>query len=148
MTSQDYNKAIAYIIPLIVKNNAGRVAIAFKEAGYSKNYIPSGELEARLFQLHNINPQKFYEVMNTIPWNYGEVETNKPEIRDRIIEFTGTKDSREAKGDWWKNLLASLFSQPQQQQGPVAYTTNTGAMIGLVVVAIGIIVALIFIVRS
>lgn len=54
MMNSDYSKAISLLIPLIVKNNAGKVAIVLKQAGYAaKNYIPAAELEAALFKLHS-----------------------------------------------------------------------------------------------
>ncbi len=60
----DYNLDIALIIPLIVKNNAGKTAIALREAGYEKkNFIEASELEAKLFQLHTANPVLLYKVI-------------------------------------------------------------------------------------
>ncbi len=108
--TEDQNKSVALIIPLIVTNNAGKVAIALRDAGYAKKFIPPGELEAGLFQLYTANPDKFFEVMKTIPWNYGEKTTNKPEIKDELIKLV-VSNSRNAdyevdKETWWKELIA------------------------------------------
>lgn len=144
----DYNKAIALIIPLIVKNNPGKVALALRDAGYSKNFIPQGELEAKLFQIHTVDPNKFFVLMSNIPWNYGEVENNKPEIRDRLIELSGMKDSAETRGDWWKALLGLLQGQSNPPPSAPQPAKSMWPLLALAIVGIAIVVAVIFIIRS
>ena len=154
MTS-DQNRAIALIIPLIVKNNAGKVAIALRDAGYSKDFIPASDLEARLFQLYIANPTMFFEVMKTIPWNYGEAETNKPEIRDELINLvTSNTGYQVSKDNWWKILIA-LLGPAVPAQGRMAAPVPSTFMgfsfgIGFLIVLAGlsIVIALILLFRS
>lgn len=150
----DQNKAIALIIPLIVKNNAGKVALALRDAGYSKDFIPAPDLEARLFQLYTANPDLFFSTMKSVPWNYGEVETNKPEIRDQLIQvvsqITGTEVSKET---WWPELLDILNPVKQAERSaaaPTNYSVSTGNFsyviaILFILAALVIIIALIII---
>lgn len=143
----DQNKAIALIIPLIVKNNAGKVSRVLKDAGYSKDFIPGPELEARLFQLYTANPDMFFDLMKTIPWNYGEIETNKPEIREElrklVAESTGHPVSKET---WWPELVSLLDPRNSQRPAPAVKTSSEGVsnwMIFFSIIAIiGIIIAL------
>lgn len=148
----DQNKAIALIIPLIVKNNAGKVAIALRNSGYSKKFIPASELEARMFQFYTANPDKFFEVMKTIPWNYGEIETNKPEIRDELIKLVSDNTGYEVSKDtWWPELIALLSkSVPVQQNRNISMANYRMGMYGilLVLAAIGIVLGLIYMFRS
>lgn len=117
------NKAIALIIPLIVKNNAGKVALALRDAGYSKDFIPAPDLEARLFQLYNANPDLFFSTLKSIPWNYGETETNRPEIKDQLIQvvsqITGTEVSKDT---WWPELLDIVNPAVQAEENTDAPT--------------------------
>lgn len=107
--ASEINKAISLIIPLIVKNNAGKVALALRDAGYSKDFIPAPDLEAKLFQLYIANPDLFFSTMKSIPWNPGENETNKPEIKERLIAIVSEVSGREvAKDTWWPELLDYL----------------------------------------
>lgn len=147
MTLQEKNKAIPIIIHLIVLNNAGGVARALKEAGYeSKNYVPESELEMALLQLYMADQVRFFEVMKSIPWNYGHIETNKPEIKDELIKLVVANTGYEVSKDtWWQELIALL--------GP--YTENKiierkNYCLGFLLVAafIGLIVVLILIFRS
>lgn len=146
--TQEYNKAIALIIPLIVKNNAGRVAIVLREYGYeSRNFIPQSELESALFKLHASDTGKFYEVVNKIDWNYGDVTTNKPEIRDRLMELVSTNTDATAKIDWWKSLLSLLQAQSvEPQPQPAPQQTKTGIW-GIVAVVVVIAVVIFFIIK-
>ena len=102
----EQNENIALIVPLIVKNNAFVGARAINLQGYSKDFVPHGELEAKLFQMYLANPDLFFQVMNTIPWQYGEKETNNH--REQLIAFTGMNDTPETKGQWWKQLLIKV----------------------------------------
>ncbi len=104
----DTNKNIALIVPTIVMNNAFGTARALKDAGYSKDFIPDGELEAKMFQLYLANPTKFFEVLSSIPWLESETKTNKPEIKQRLIALSGIKDTAENRGDWWKKLVTNI----------------------------------------
>lgn len=147
--TQDKNKAIALIIPLIVKNNAGKVAIALRDAGYSKSFIPGPELEARLFQLYTANPDMFFEVIKTIPWNYGEAETNKPEIKDELIKLVSEgSDIEISKDNWWQQLIVMLSPVNIEERQLPAITKNYGVVILLVVAIIGISVALYYMFKS
>lgn len=146
----DKNKAIALIIPLIVKNNAGQVAIALRDAGYSKDFIPETELEAKLFQLYTANPDMFFEVMKNIPWNYGQAETNKPEIRDELIKLvTDHSDKEISKDNWWPELIDLLAKHDS-----IAYETKKCCQITfgigflLVIAIVGILIGIILLVRS
>lgn len=105
------DKSIVLIVPTIVMNNAFGTARALKDAGYSKDYIPDGELEAKMFQLYLANPIKFFEVLNSIPWLESETKTNKPEIKQRLIALSGIKDTAENRGDWWKQLVNNIKLQ-------------------------------------
>lgn len=149
----DQNKAIALIIPLIVKNNAGKVAIALRNAGYSKGFIPQSELEARLFQLYTANPDMFFEIMKTISWNYGEVETNRSEIKDELIKLVSANYNLEpSKDNWWGQLIAMIApAVPAQQReaapaSPLSKSYGIPVLIALAVVAVA--VALYFLFRS
>ena len=104
--NSEYNKAIALISHLIVLNNAGGVARALINAGYErKTYIDDNELELILLRTYLADKTKFFEVMNTIAWNYGETRTNTPEIKEGLMALTNLPDTAESKGDWWKRLL-------------------------------------------
>lgn len=146
----DQNRAIALIIPLIVKNNAGKVAIALRDAGYSKDFIPASDLEARLFQLYIANPTMFFEVMKSIPWNYGEAETNKPEIRDELINLvTSNTGYQVSKDNWWKILIALLGPAiPAQERISSPVPPSNGPSFGIVflivVAAIALLIGLIW----
>lgn len=145
--TQDQNKAIALIIPLIVKNNAGKVAIALKNSGYSKKYIPQAELEAKLFQFYIANPDGFFAMMKTIPWNYGEIETNKPEIRDELIKLVAAGTENEVSKDtWWQELIAILSEKapdpaPAQRKAP-SKSKKYGMGILLLLAFVGIVTAI------
>lgn len=112
----DQNKAIALIIPLIVKNNAGKVALALREAGYSKDFIPTPDLEARLFQLYTANPDLFFSIMKTIPWNPGHKETNEPELKEQLLAVVSEVTGKEiSKDTWWPELLDYLSPALQEE---------------------------------
>lgn len=146
----DQNKAIALIIPLIVKNNAGRVALALRNSGYSKKFIPPEDLEARMFQLYTANPDMFFEVMKTIPWNYGETETNKPEIKDQLIKLVVDNTGYEVSKDtWWPELIALLSRSVPVQEARLAnpQPRNYGLGFLLVLAIIGLILGLIYVFR-
>lgn len=109
MMNQENNKAIALIAHLIVLNNAGGTARALTNAGYErKTFIDDCELELILLRTYLADKKKFFEVMNTIPWHYGETRTNKSEIKEKLIALTNIMDSAESKGDWWKQILILL----------------------------------------
>lgn len=110
---KQYNKAITLLIRLIVLNNAGGVSRILKQEGYeTKNFIPPGELEAALLQLYMADSDKFFSLMKKIAWNYGDVETNKPEIRNELMKLSGSDpDSQEDKLVWWMKTL-DMLSQP------------------------------------
>lgn len=150
----DQNKAIALIIPLIVKNNAGKVALALRDAGYSKDFIPVGDLEARMFQLYTANPDMFFEVMKDIPWNNGHAETNKPEIKDELIKLVAANSSSDiSKDNWWPELLSQLSRSNESKEQPSAYGQNIswscyGIAILILLAGIGIAVALYFLLKS
>lgn len=147
--TQDQNKAIALIIPLIVKNNAGKVAIALRNAGYSKDFIPAPDLEARMFQLYTANPDMFFEVMKDIPWNYGETETNKPEIKDELIKLVSSNPDYEfSKETWWQELVAMLTPAVPVQRELPAPAKNYGVVILLVAAIVGISIALYYLFKS
>lgn len=114
MTTADYNKAVASAIKLIVANNGGKVAYALRSAGYeTKDYVESPELEMALFQLHSVDPKKFYQLLSTVPWNSGNHNwTNEPKYRDEIMKLVGdASGSQVARGNWWDIFLTLL--QPQ-----------------------------------
>lgn len=146
----DKNKAIALIIPLIVKNNAGKVAIAIRDAGYSKDFIKDPELEAKLFQLYTANPDMFFEVMKNIPWNSGQIETNKPEIRDELIKLVSHHSDKEiSKDNWWHELI-TLLAQDDSVAGETKKCCTISFGIGflLVVAVIGILIGVVLLIRS
>ncbi len=152
--TEDQNKSVALIIPLIVTNNAGKVAIALRDAGYAKKFIPPGELEAGLFQLYTANPDKFFEVMKTIPWNYGEKTTNKPEIKDELIKLV-VSNSRNAdyevdKETWWKELIALLSPgvPALEEQRTESKKKNYGLIFLLATAAIALVIGFILLIRS
>lgn len=149
----DQNKAIALIIPLIVKNNAGKVALALRDAGYSKDFIPVGELEAKMFQLYTANPDLFFEVMKDIPWNNGEQETNKPEIKDQLIQLVAANSANEvSKDNWWPELLDMLSRSNELKEENSASGNISWSFIGIafliLLAGIGIGVALYLLFRS
>jgi len=111
----DYNKAIALIIPLIVKNNAGAVAISLRNEGYETkaSIIPAPELEAKMFQVFMADPDRFFTMMDKISWDYGETITNTPEIKGELMALMGMDDTPETKGQWWKKLLLSVQNEYQ-----------------------------------
>jgi len=147
--TQDKNKAVSLLIPLIVKNNAGKAAIALKDAGYSQGYIPAAELEARLFQLYTANPKRFFEVIKEIPWNYGETETNKPEIKEELIKLVSEgSDIEISKDNWWKELINMLSEDTQVEQQSRVPAKNNGMVFLLIAAAVGIVIALIFIFKK
>lgn len=147
MTTNDYNKAVASVIKLIVANNAGKVAQGLRSAGYeTKDFVPASELETALFQLHSANPNKFYEVLSGIQWNYGNNNwTNEPKYRDEIMKLVGEQSgSAVAKGSWWEILLTLLQPQaPPPQPLPVSQGRGAGFWIGMSAIAIGIVVVII-----
>lgn len=150
--ASETNKAIALIIPLIVKNNAGKVALALREAGYSKDFIPAPDLEAKLFQLYNANPDLFFSTMKTIPWNQGENETNKPEVKDQLLAAVSQVTGKEiSKDTWWPELLDYLNPalQPEEEIIPDSSSRNRGLSFAVgslfVLAIIGIIICLLLI---
>lgn len=98
-------KYIILITNLIVRNNGGAAARALMEMGYEKKYIENEELEKALLQLYLADPDKYFNLLISIPWNYGHIETNKPEIRDAILKAMNITDTIETKGEWWKALV-------------------------------------------
>lgn len=148
--NENKNKIVSLIIPLIVKNNAGKVAIALRDAGYSKNFIKDTELEAKLFQLYTANPDMFFEVMKNIPWNPGQIETNKPEIRNELIKQVDAYSHKEiSKDNWWPELIALLAqddSMIHETKKCCQITFGIGFL--LVVAVIGIIVGIVLLIRS
>lgn len=112
MTIREYNKAIILLIHLIVMNNAFKVANALKEVGYdTKNFIPAPELEAALLQLYMADPNKFFQVMNNVTWNYGHVATNVPEGRDQVINLISQAGIETDKSNWWQNFIGLITKQ-------------------------------------
>ena len=107
-----------YIIPLtnlIVRNNSGAVARALMELGYDKKFIQNEELEKALLQLYMADPDKYFDVLISIPWNYGHTETNK-DIRDSILKSMNITDTIETKGEWWKKLVEEIRSEVGSQR--------------------------------
>lgn len=98
----DYNKAIACIIPLIIKNNAAAIAHEIRKAGYQtkKNIIPEAELEAKCFQLYITDPKKFFAVMQNVSWNNGHKETNTDEYKKIITIINAPQGIH-----WWNHLV-------------------------------------------
>lgn len=105
------NKSIALIVPAIVMNNAFGSKRALEEAGYSKSFIPDGEMEAKLFQLYLANPEKFFELLNSIPWLENETQTNRPEIKQRLIALSGIQNTPATRGEWWKKIVQMIQTQ-------------------------------------
>lgn len=137
--TQDQSKAIVFIIPLIVKNNAGKVAIALKDAGYSKDFIPDGELEARLFQLYISNPDNFFQLMRSIPWNLGQKDTNLPETKDELIKLvTANTDTQISKDNWWPELITLLQKESHEPDGKYM---SVSFRIGFLLILTGIAIA-------
>lgn len=153
MNIQDYNKAITLLIHLIVQNNAGAVARALKQHGYddTKNYIPRPELEAALLQLYMADHYKFFELMRSISWNYGDTDTNKPEVRDELIKLSGIDPETETNKENWWQILIDLISK--QENGKDAYnqsndcTKNTVIIVALTLVSIAIVVTVFYIIK-
>lgn len=150
MTIKEYNKAITLLIHLIVLNNAGAVARALQQAGYPvKNYIPAAELEAALLQLHMANRTKFFEVMNNVSWNYGDLATNTVEIQDELKKLAGVPaGTATAKMDIWGTLIGLLLGGPSAPAPPPPPAVNTWAIVGLSLVVVGVIIAIIVIIRK
>lgn len=143
--TQDQNKAIALIIPLIVKNNAGKVAIALKDAGYSKDFIPDGELEARLFQLYISNPDNFFQIMKSIPWNPGQKDTNLPEIKDELIKMViANTDVQISKDNWWPELINLLQKESHEEGRYMPVSFRIGFLLILTGIAIAVALYAIF----
>lgn len=147
MKIQNYNSAVTLLIHLIVMNNPGGVARALKNLGYdSRNYVPASELEKALLQLHYADKEEFFQLMRNVSWNYGDMATNKPEIKQQLIELTGSDVSPNAKVEWWQLILQLVQgAPPTSSYTPTAQSgNNTNIMIGLalviVAVAIGIFV--------
>lgn len=103
-----YNKAIICIVHAIVINNAGAVARALMQEGYEKKYLGECEMELALLQVFLCDKHKFFSIMQSIDWNYGEKRTNAPEIKDKLIALSNMPDMPENKGDWWKHVLILL----------------------------------------
>lgn len=107
--NEEHNKAIICITHAIVLNNAFGVAMALKKIDYpKKNFIDDCELELTLLQIFLADRKKYFEVMNSIPWQPGEKRTNAPEIKDKLMALTNIPDTAESKGDWWKHILILL----------------------------------------
>jgi hypothetical protein len=103
------NKAISLTIPIIVQNNAAGVARVLRQLGYEKKtIIPAAELEAKMFQLYLADPKKFFAALANIEWLQSETETNKPEIKNKLIAIVGLQETPDTKGDWWKKLVSML----------------------------------------
>lgn len=141
MNQQDYNKAVIAVTRMIVANNPGAVARALRQAGYpTQDRIPSGDMEAALLQIHAINPQKYYDTLKSVSWNYGNSNwTNEPKYRDEIIKLIGN-GAQVAKGEWFQMLLGMLMPQAPKA-GSITYTPPRGAgfYIGMGLVAVAII---------
>lgn len=150
MTLQDQNKAVTIIIHLIVLNNAGGVARALNKEGYeSKDYIRAPELEKALLQLYIADSARFFEIMKTISWNYGHIETNKPEIKDELIKLVVSNTEHEVSKDtWWQDLIALICSAIPVEKNERIQNKNYGIGFLLVLAFIGLIIALIIIFRS
>lgn len=149
MNEKNYNSAIALLIQLIVKNNPGGVARALSKVGYeAKGFIPAVDLENALLQLHMGDQDAFFQVMKDIPWNYGDMATNKPEIRDQLIALTGSVDNATAKGEWWTVLLSLVQTVVTPPNAGPAPETNTTGIYVLAAVAVVIIIILILILVS
>ncbi len=147
MTSN--SKAIALIIPLIVKNNAGKVAIALKEICVEKDFLPAGKMESNLFQLYIYNPDAFFDVMKSIPWNPGESETNKPEIKDKLIRLVTENTNNEiSKTNWWPELIELLSKEPHPEKEEVKMEICFSLGFLLVLTGLGLVIALCLIFRS
>lgn len=116
-----------YVIPitsLIVRNNGGAAARALMEQGYEKKYIQNEELEKALLQLYLADPDKYFDLLISIPWNYGHTETNKPEIRDTILESMNLTDTTETKGEWWKALVNEVRKSQSTESEKVDSDAN------------------------
>lgn len=155
MTRAEYDRAVIGVVALIVKNNAGGVARALRDAGYTSKYdkIPESELEAELLKLHALDKNKFYAVMNNIPWNYGDTATNKPEIRDRIMGLVkmnnpNVNTDSTTKSDWWGGLLNLLSGSSAGTQISTTYSRNTTAIVALAVLGISLVIGLFFLIKS
>lgn len=111
MTRQEYNTTVASVIKLAVLNNAGSVSRALKKSGYpSKDFIPNSELESALFTLYVASPDKFFEVLRNVQWNYGNNNgTNDPKNLDPIIQqLSNETGSTVSKSDWWGTIVTVL----------------------------------------
>lgn len=150
MNTRDYNKAVTLLIHLIVINNAGAVARALKQAGYDvKSYIPAPELEMALLQLQMADTVKFFSLMQSIPWNYGDTETNKPEVRDELMKLVAAQSSIEiTKDNWWKILLAMVDSRIPAQSTCDRSINEKHFGIFKIAAIVAIIIVIIYIVRT
>lgn len=146
-----YNQAISLIIPLIVKNNAGKAAIVLRKAGYTaSDYIPASELEAKLFQIHTADPELFYAIIKEIPWNYGDSATNTPEIKDRLIILTQEQILTDvSKENWWQNLILLLEHQSQLllKSDSLRISSSGTSIWKVLLLLLAIIIAILLIIR-
>lgn len=113
MTREEYNQLVISVVELITANNAGGVARALKNAGYnSTDYISEPDLKVALLQLHATNPEKFYEVLQQVQWNFGKNNwTNDPQYRDPIVNSIlreAPVDTSMEKGAFWGTILGIL----------------------------------------
>ena len=113
MNLEDYNRTVAILVHLIVMNNAYGVAKALKDQGYdTQKFIPAPELEAALLQLHMASRDKFFKVMQNIPWNPGHVNTNQKVVIDNMIKLTQSKSGEMVdQTTWWPSLVGFVGSQ-------------------------------------
>lgn len=152
MTPQDYNKALATVIKMIVANNAGGVARALMNMGYpTRNKIPSSELESAMFTLYSASPEKFYEVLKSIPWLYNNNNwTNNAEYRSEIMELLGgTTRSEVSRGNWW-DVVLELIKPPVDQYAPPQNENTRGVIFwsGMLLITIGVVVVLIVTIKN
>lgn len=145
---EEYNKAITLLIHLIVLNNTGGVARLIRQAGYdTKSYIPKAEMEAALLQLYLASPEKFFKIMKQIPWNYGDMETNKPEIKDELIKLSGVNTDETDKSKWWTEILNLMSIHPSYLSQFPDNNKKYFGVFGIILIAIAVIVIIIVVIN-
>lgn len=149
----DYGKSVAAAIKLIVANNPGATARALKQIGAeTKDFVPNPQLEADLWTLHAANRERFYQVLNSIPWNYGNNNwTNDPKYRNAIINTVGAQSTTNAKinlSNIWQSVVGALQGQSSQNTTTTTTGTDTQTVIVLSIISLAILGILFYVIKS